>query len=76
MTTVTNHDGTGNQQSNLYRLIHAAGALTTMLAAGGILVLALTGHADVIPVVAGLGAAGLAGAAPITINIIRNAKQH
>ncbi|MFE1522243.1 hypothetical protein ACFW9I_36660 [[Kitasatospora] papulosa] len=57
-------------------LVNKASALTTMLAAGGILVLALTGHTDVIPAVAGLGGIGLiGGAAPVTVNIIRNVKQ-
>ncbi|WP_329167523.1 hypothetical protein OHB49_45640 (plasmid) [Streptomyces sp. NBC_01717] len=72
MTTATNNDGTaGPQQSNLSKAVQAVGALTTMLSAGGALVLALTGHTEAIPAVAAIGAAGLiGGATSVTINII------
>ncbi|MEU1216631.1 hypothetical protein ABZ424_30370 [Streptomyces sp. NPDC005790] len=76
MTTATNHDGNSNSARQPSRAIQFAGALTTTLAAGGILVLSLTGHSDVIPAVAALGGVGLiGGAAPVTINIIKNVKQ-
>ncbi|MFJ8846051.1 hypothetical protein ACIRFF_24485 [Streptomyces cyaneofuscatus] len=75
MTTVTNNDGTAAPQGKLSRAIQAAGALTALLAAAGILVLAITGQTEHIPVVAGLGGLGLiGGAAPVTINIIKNAR--
>ncbi|MCX4799936.1 hypothetical protein OG497_39530 [Streptomyces sp. NBC_01242] len=73
MTTATNHDGTGTQQSTFSKIVQAVGALTTMLAAGGALALAVTGHTEAIPAVAVLGAAGVVGGAtPVTINIIRS----
>ncbi|MFJ6461444.1 hypothetical protein ACIQM0_10370 [Streptomyces sp. NPDC091387] len=75
---MTNEDGTAAApQSRLSRVIQAAGSLTALLAAASAVVLAVTGRSEHIPAAAGLGGIGLiGGAAPATINVIKNARLH